>query len=349
MGRKREKDFHLPVNMRFKHGAYYYDHGKRKSRVGKTYEFLSKDYKEAKLKWAQINADGEEPDSGTFAEMATFYQAEALPSKAKNTQDLHNMCIRFLLKSFGDAMLADIEPHHIYGYLDANPSKVSANRQISVMSNIFQLAIRKGYVSLNPCRQVTRNPEKPRDRYIEDFEYQAVKSLALPVVRSVMDFAYMTAMRRGDILALRLDQIEDQGIRVIQEKTKKRQIIEWSPALKECVNKLKSMEPALRPTLVCTRKGRPYTDDGFAAIWQRLMKNAVTELGITRFTFHDIRAKSLTDAETQGLDPQKLAGHTTAKQTQTYLRSKTIDRIQPVKMDSGHTPKILDTKRDAKS
>jgi len=344
MSRKRERDFHLPVNMRFKHGAYYYDYGKRK-RNGKTYELLSRDYKEAKLKWAQISADGNAPDSGTFAEMARFYQAEVLPEKAQKTQALHNMCVTFLLKSFGDAMLAEIEPHHIYGYLDANPSKVSANRQVSVMSNIFQLAIRKGCISSNPCRQVARNPEKPRDRYIEDQEYHAVRSLALPIVHAVMDFAYMTAMRRGDILELRLDQIEDQGIRVVQAKTKKRQVIEWSLALKTCVDRLKAMGPPLRPTLVCTRKGAPYTADGFSAIWQRLMAKAVAH-GVTRFTFHDIRAKSLTDAEIQGLDPQKLAGHTTAKQTQTYLRSKTIDRIQPVRINSGHKAKILDSWSD---
>jgi integrase len=122
--------------------------------------------------------------------------------------------------------LDSIAPHHIYAYLDANPAKVAANRDVSVMSCIFQLAIRKGLLSLNPCRQVSRNPEKPRDRYVEDAEFQAVKALASPQMQSIMDLAYMTAMRRSDLLSLRMDAITPDGIRVVQSKTGKRQIIE---------------------------------------------------------------------------------------------------------------------------
>ncbi|HKF95389.1 MAG TPA: tyrosine-type recombinase/integrase [Gammaproteobacteria bacterium] len=141
----------------------------------------------------------------------------------------------------------------------------------------------------------------------------------------------MTAMRRGDILSLRMDAITDDGISVRQGKTGKRQLIEWTSALKECVERLKALGPPLRPTLVCTKRGRQYTAKGFSRQWHWLMGKAVAQ-GVTRFTFHDIRARSLTSAEQQGLDPQRLAGHTTAQQTATYLRSKTIDRIQPVRV-----------------
>ena len=66
-------------------------------------------------------------------------------------------------------------------------------------------------------------------------------------------------------------------------------------------------------------------------MWQRTITKAHRQGVISRrFTFHDIRAKSITDAEAQGLDPQRLAGHTTAKQTETYLRSKRTDKIRPV-------------------
>jgi integrase len=66
-------------------------------------------------------------------------------------------------------------------------------------------------------------------------------------------------------------------------------------------------------------------------MWRKLMMKAMSQ-GVKRFSFHDIRAKGLTDAQQQGLDPQRLAGHTTAQQTAAYLRSKTIDRIKPVRM-----------------
>jgi hypothetical protein len=46
---------------------------------------------------------------------------------------------------------------------------------------------------------------------------------------------------------------------VTQAKTGKRQVIEYTPALASCVASLKSLGPAIRPTLVCTRRGVVYT------------------------------------------------------------------------------------------
>jgi len=43
-----------------------------------------------------------------------------------------------------------------------------------------------------------------------------------------MDFAYITALRKGDILSLRLDQITDEGIWIKQSKTGAKQLYEWT-------------------------------------------------------------------------------------------------------------------------
>jgi integrase len=190
--------------------------------------------------------------------ISNAYHNIVLPDKAKATQDLHDICISRLVKSFG----------HM------NPSKIAANRQVSAMGCVFNLGIRKGLLSINPCRQVSRNPEKPRDRYIEDAEFQSVKALASEQMQAIMDFAYMTAMRRGDVLSLRVDKIRDDGIGVRQGKTEKRQFIEWTPSLLEWVERLKTIGPPLRPTLVCTKQGKQYTQTASQSCgsvwWQRL-------------------------------------------------------------------------------
>ncbi|HKF95388.1 MAG TPA: hypothetical protein VKB96_12490 [Gammaproteobacteria bacterium] len=189
VGRHRQSNHHLPPNMRHRHGAYYYDYGKRKSPEGKTYEWLSRDLKTAKLKWAKLEAGDAEPEQGTFAALAKTYQENVLLDKAKATQELNNICVTKLVKSFGHMRPASIKPHHIYAYLDANPAKVAGNRQLSVMSAIFNLGIRKGLLTSNPCKQVRRNKETPRDRYIEDHEFEAVKALASERFALVMDIA----------------------------------------------------------------------------------------------------------------------------------------------------------------
>lgn len=94
---------------------------------------------------------------------------------------------------------------------------------------------------------------------------------------------------------------------------------------------------ALRPTvagfhMICSGKGQPYSLCGFRSIRIRLQKRALAQGAIKeRFTFHDIRAKTLTDADDTGKDAQQLAGHSKEQQTITYLRSRKVSDVEPVK------------------
>ena len=55
------------------------------------------------------------------------------------------------------------------------------------------------------------------------------------------------------------------------------------------------------------------------------------EFGGERFTFHDIRAKALTDAKRLGLDAQALAGHSSATMTEHYIKQREFKRVTPLK------------------
>ena len=48
----------------------------------------------------------------------------------------------------------------------------------------------------------------------------------------VMDLAYLTALHKGGIFALRLEQIRAEGIYIKQGKTGIKQLFEWTPALR---------------------------------------------------------------------------------------------------------------------
>ncbi len=49
-----------------------------------------------------------------------------------------------------------------------------------------------------------------------------------------------------------------------------------------------------------------------------------------RFTEHDIRAKTLTDADELGQDAQKLAIHKSRVMTDRYIKTHRIERIKPL-------------------
>lgn len=56
------------------------------------------------------------------------------------------------------------------------------------------------------------------------------------------------------------------------------------------------VKPQVRPNIVCSRKGKQYTKDGFDSVWQRLVDKAVAE-GMERFQFRDLRRKSASDED----------------------------------------------------
>lgn len=74
----------------------------------------------------------------------------------------------------------------------------------------------------------------------------------------------------------------------------------------------------------------PYTDSGFKCLWQRVQVKWA-EQGGKRFTFHDIRAKALTDAKNKGMDAQTLAGHSSASMTEHYIKQREFKRVTPLK------------------
>jgi len=319
--------------MYLKHGAYYYV-----SRENKWIR-LSDDKSIAFSKWAEIEGESpvitgsEKPLAGSMGALIDKYMIEIAPKKAKSTYSGNLTEAKNLKIVFDKTLVLAVRPMHIAKYLDLRGIKapIRANREISLLSHIFSYAMRWGQIDRNPCLGVAKHPEKGRDRYITDQEFESVKILASELIAIVMDFAYITAMRKGDILKLRLDQITDEGVWIKQSKTGTKQLYEWTTGLNEVVAKAKALKRPIRGLyLFCTRQGQPYSDAGFKAMWNRVQIKW-RESGGNRFTFHDIRAKSLTDAKRLGLDAQSLAGHSSAAMTEHYIKQRDYTRVKGLK------------------
>ncbi|HNV88898.1 MAG TPA: tyrosine-type recombinase/integrase [Methylotenera sp.] len=332
MGRRRKNNFNLPPRMYLKHGAYYY--------VTREYKWirLSDDKAIAFSKWAEIEGEtprelgSEKPPAGSMAALIDKYMVEVAPKKAKSTYTGNLLEAKNLKDVFGKMLVLEIRPMHIAKYLDLRGIKapIRANREVSLLSHIFSYAMRWGQLDRNPCLGVAKHPEKGRDRYITDHEFESVKNIASDLIATVMDFAYITALRKGDILNLRLEQITDEGIWIKQSKTGSKQLYEWTDGLNDVVTRAKALKRPIRGLyLFCTRQGQPYSDTGIKAMWNRVQIKWA-ESGGQRFTFHDIRAKALTDAKSLGMDAQSLAGHSTSAMTDHYIKNKEYKRVKPI-------------------
>ncbi len=315
MGRRRKTQQHLPSRMYLRSGSYYFVEPGTERWIN-----LGRDYIKAMGAYARRTAD--DSPRRTVDELINRYSREIAPTKAPRTYRDNIRQARYLRAFFGPMRLQDVTQQHIYKYMDerSRKSKVQANRELSLLSHMFRKAIRWGDIHHieNPCVGIERFKEVPRDRYIEHWEYLAFHEHAGTFIATYMDVKYLTGLRQGDLLRLRLDQLNDDGIHVTVGKTDKRIVIEWTTALWAAVNAARTLPRPVRGLfLFCNRKGQPYTGSGFRSIWQRRMRSALKK-GVLqkRFTEHDIRAKSASDTD---------RGH--AAELMTHLDARTTDRI----------------------
>lgn len=324
-GSKRTKDKHLPKWVYFKGGSYYFVDRNRK------WISLGKDYARAIAKYAELNED--RSSLTTINDLIDRYLQEVAPLKAPVTYQNNLVEAKYLRAAFGKMHPEDLKPKAIYMYLDARKAKVRANRELALLSHMYKKAIRWGVVDHNPCIGIERNPEKPRERYIEDWEYVAFRKIVDPWMAAYMDLKLLTGLRQGDMLSLQHENLKEDGIHVLVGKTQKQIIIRWSDHLRGAVEAATSAKRTYKekesPFLFSTRRGDRYNADGFRSIWYRKMTKAL-KLGILneRFREHDLRAKTGSDTDLE--HASKLLAHLSKKTTQRHYRRK-AEVVEPLR------------------
>lgn len=352
MPRKRNKEnVGLPARWKIEHGAVFYQvpvgledrwDGKKKFRLGAT---LPDAYKE----WAKRLESVDQAKS--IGALLDRYALEVVPTKATRTQVENQRALRSLRAVFGEAPLTWLRPQHVYQYADKRKATpVAANRAIDVLSHAFTMAVMWGYMDRHPFKgEVRLAGEKPRDRYVEDWEL--IECLSLPskhtkgsvlVLQAYIRLKLLTGLRRGDLLRLTSADLQEDGIHVTPSKTQgstgKRLIIEWSPELRDAIAAAKAVRPVdIAPWLFCTRKGAGYfneakgTASGWDSMWQRFMERILVETNVKeRFTEHDLRAKCASDAESLE-HARALLAHADSQLTQRVYRRRP-ERVKPGKL-----------------
>lgn len=345
MGRPRKNDKHLPRYVRFKHGAYHFTNPKtgKCKKIGESIPEMYMNY--AKL----IHTF--ETSAETMNDLFDRYMLEVAPLKSASSYRVNKLQIGNLKEYFGEMNPLDVKPIYIYKYLDdrGQDAQVSANREFALLSHVFTVAIKWGAVESNPCIGLRKHSEPKRDREVTEEEFQAVRSIAEPHMQCIMDFAYYTGLRKGDILRIQLTDLHEDAIRININKVKKKAIIEWTEGISEIVKKCEQCRKALATKSAKKRKvlsiylfpnkmGNKYTESGFTASWRRLIKKAMKGGLISQeFRFNDIRHKSATDAEhIHGREyARQLLAHTTQATTARYIdgavRIKPLEKLSLIK------------------
>lgn len=335
----------LPARWVYKHGAYYYmPLPELRSRWDdKSWFLLGRSLPEAYKVWAdRIEAPG---NITTIGALLDRYSLQVVPTKAPATQTGNRLAIGNLRPVFGGMALGDIEPQHIYQYVDKRGAPTQAHREVEVLSHAFTKAVEWGLIKKHPFKgEVRLQGEKPRGRYITDDELRACLSLrpvrkkgSVEAVHAYIRLKILTGLRRGDLLMLRQSSLRDDGIHVTTSKTRKPIVYERTDELVAAIAAALAARPVdISPWLFCNRRGKCYINEatgsanGWESMWQRFMTRVLKETAVKeRFTEHDLRAKVASDAPSLERARQLLT-HADAKITQRVYRRKP-ERIKPVR------------------
>ena len=254
------------------------------------------------------------------------------------TQKDNLLSLKQLRAAFGDAPIDAVTPQIIAQYRDKRSGKVRANREISLLSHIYNMAREWGITEReNPAAGVRKNKERPRDFYAGPAIWNAVYDCATSELRDAMDLAYLTGQRPADVLAMRAEDCDENYLQVAQGKTSKKLRIELR--VEEQVNQLGLLVERLliqrkerrvrSPYLITTHDGRAVTasmlrlrfdDARKAAVGHALEgEDKVLAERIRLFKFRDIRPKAASEIGELG-NASRLLGHTDKRITETIYR-----------------------------
>ncbi len=316
MGRTRKTGKHLPRGMLFKHGAYYL-------KLRNKWHPLSKDYGEALRLYADL-VGKVDPVATTVAEGLALYIAVNAARLAADTLKGYQNSQKRLIAMFGHMPLEDLKREHIYRYIFQS-GKVSANRDRALLSAAYTHLLNIGAFSgKHPCLGMQyRAPEPPRQRYVTDAEFAALVK-ALPNRLALMArWSYLTGMRQGDMLALKISAGSEEGVTYRPSKGKAGVVtISWTDELREVWNEAKGVRFGLEPLFPTRRNkdgkgGGHFSTDSFQSTWQRWRARC----GINDLRWHDLRRKTGSDSDSDASASERL-GHADQAITRKHYRAK---------------------------
>lgn len=297
---------------------------------------------------AKIQAAG----YGHMPSLIKQWEHDVMPAHAETTQRDERAYGAVIAEAFFEFTPAAVETPDCSAFLAQWKGKPrSFNAYRGMLREYLRYAEEKGMrePGTNPVQSIRTMSTPARDRYISDSELRRVKVAAMrwrvtsnaaehdtrsgPMLCALIDMAYLTGQAIGDLLKLEWSQFGREGIRFARSKVEKttgaKVLIEWTPKLRDVERRLKELRQQRRAfgsRVFVRQDGQPYTYWGASSAWRRAVERAGLKVaGRKGFTFHDLKAKALTDKEDrEGMrEAQKMGQHSTEGQTADYVRHRT--------------------------
>ncbi|WP_337996184.1 tyrosine-type recombinase/integrase [Oleispirillum naphthae] len=337
-------------SFRDRHGhlrCYYRRGGRRQAISGDpgSPEFLAE--------YHRIHAQADRPRTnkatrGTFGALVEAYYAapEFWKNLRESTQIEYKRHIEPMREKWRDVPVIGITKRVIRAYRDSlaeQPRK--ANQALDALRILLNYAVEIEIIDNNPATRI-----KPIRIDTEGWKpwpqpaLERFSKLASGAPRTAFFLALFTGQRRADVLAMRWDAITPDGGAIVVKQAKKKKeegalTIPLHPILRVELAKIKAEQTsrtetrrrqkraAATPlTIVARLDGSAYTEDGFAALWNR----AQHATGCAGLPFHGLRknaTNTLMEAGCSTKEAQAITGHNTLMMLEHYAKGANQKRL----------------------
>lgn len=222
-------------------------------------------------------------------------------------------------------------------------SGASINRELAVLKRAFHLAMKRTPPKVRSCPVIPMYKESaPRTGFLEDAQYTPLATECSKVglwLRALLTTAYSLAFRKGELLSLRVKQIDlATGTIRLEAGTTKNGEGRVVKMTREVQTLLTACAIGKKPDdFVFTRQsGKPVA--GFRKIW----KAVCTRAGVPDLLFHDLRRSGVRNLRRLGVQESvamRISGHKTRS---VFERYNIVDEA-----DLADAASRLDTKQSA--
>jgi integrase len=256
------------------------------------------------------------------------YRPQAARSKSPSTA---KYCLTVIEAFFKKRFIDEITEKDVSafaGWREKTPTRWgksraggTINRELTALRSLLSFAVKEKYLSANPASRPRYYEANRRLRFLTVEEASRLLDLAKrrrsTIIYPLILVALDTGMRRGEILALRRDEIDflNNRIWVRRSKNGEPRHIPMTPRVRDVL--LKHPRRLGLGLVFCGRTADGRVSNGIREVFVDLLEEA----GIKDFTFHDLRhtfASHLAMAGVNLYDVAKLLGHKDVKMTQRY-------------------------------
>lgn len=235
---------------------------------------LGTDYAQAIARWQEITDRGTAAPTitGTLEEAFARWETEVLPGySSAETKRGYTKSLRMMRPAFGEATWDQVDMPTIKAYLKKRTAKTQGNREMALLSVIWNWARGEGLVSqpwpaAGMERSRWKNKEKARRVKVHDAVYSAIYAEASQHIKDCMDLGSVTGMRLTDCISV----LMPRGHILELEASKTGKEAEWDLNLSAVLPGLVERRKALGAPhlmLLSTPNGRPVTQAALRYGW----------------------------------------------------------------------------------